>query len=57
MRFVLLAIVAATAFGVYKTWNTETSEDLRAWASQKAWTHFFVNQVNLDQFDGFPEIG
>ncbi len=32
MRFVLLAIVAATAFGVYKTWNTETSEDLRAWA-------------------------
>lgn len=32
MRFMLLAIVAATAFGVYKTWNTETSEDLRAWA-------------------------
>ena len=32
MRFMLLAIMAATAFGVYKTWNTETSEDLRAWA-------------------------
>lgn len=34
MRFLLMMALAAGTFGVIKTWDTQESQDLRAWASQ-----------------------